>query len=129
MAELDRAIDAHMKKTGDDWDLEAKFPPPDFLTHAEADVYLEKEVLKRAAPTELFNNAAVILEKQSPKLQEDFYIQALTALQKAHKSHSFGLCKTCKYFTTTQEGFFCGLTKEPLTQSDSEKICQEHTAV
>ena len=48
MEELDRAIGTHMQQTGDDWDLEAKFPPPDFLTHAEADVFLEKEVRKRA---------------------------------------------------------------------------------
>ena len=88
-----------------------------------------QEVLKRAVPTELFSAASAILEKQYPQLQEDVYIDALTALQKAHKSHSFGLCKTCKYFTATPHGFRCGLTKEPLTQEDSEKICQEHTAV
>jgi len=48
MEELDSVIAAHMKQTGDDWDLEAKFPPPNFLTHEEADVLLEKELLKRA---------------------------------------------------------------------------------
>ncbi|PKM11776.1 MAG: MarR family transcriptional regulator [Gammaproteobacteria bacterium HGW-Gammaproteobacteria-3] len=87
-----------------------------------------REVLERAAPTELFRNAALILEQHYPQLQEAVYMQALTALQKAHKSHSFGLCKTCKYFTTTDQGFLCGLTQETLTQKDSEKICQEHTA-
>ncbi|MGR9044099.1 MAG: MarR family winged helix-turn-helix transcriptional regulator [Gammaproteobacteria bacterium] len=88
-----------------------------------------EEVLKRASPTELFGKASSILEKQYPQLPEDVYLQALVALQKAHNSNSFGLCKTCRYFTATQDGFFCGLTKEPLTQKDSEKICQEHTPV
>ena len=30
---------------------EADFPPLDFLTHAEADVYLENEVLKKVIVT------------------------------------------------------------------------------
>jgi arylsulfatase A-like enzyme len=48
MEEFDKVIEKHMKETGDDWDLEADFPPPDFLTHEDADVYLEKEVLQKA---------------------------------------------------------------------------------
>ncbi|MGR9116372.1 MAG: MarR family winged helix-turn-helix transcriptional regulator [Gammaproteobacteria bacterium] len=88
-----------------------------------------RDVLERASTTQLFSNAALILEKQNPQVQEDAFILALTALQKAHQSHSFGLCKSCKYFTSTPQGYFCGLTKETLTQADSEKICQEHTAV
>ncbi|MGR9054182.1 MAG: MarR family winged helix-turn-helix transcriptional regulator [Gammaproteobacteria bacterium] len=87
-----------------------------------------KDILQRAVPNELFEHAAAILEQDYPNLREEVYIDALTALQRAHKSHSFGLCKTCKYFTETSNGFFCGLTKEPLSQQDSEKICQEHTA-
>lgn len=88
-----------------------------------------QEVLNKAAPTELFSKAASILEKEYPALQENIYIQPLTALQKAHESCSFGLCSSCKYFIHTQEGFFCGLTQEPLSQTDSEKICQEHTVI
>lgn len=89
-----------------------------------------KAILVKAAPTELFSNAAGILgDFSTTGSQEDFYLQALTALQKAHKSHSFGLCKTCTYFTATEQGFKCGLTLEPLTEQDSEKICQEHKAI
>lgn len=85
------------------------------------------DILKHAMPIELFDTAARLLEISHPGIDDSHFVEALTALQKAHKSYSFGLCKTCKYFTPTTEGFFCGLTKEPLTQSDSEKICQEHT--
>lgn len=85
------------------------------------------DVLRQAYPTDLFQKAAEFLEKNCPEVGEAPFLEALTALQKAHKSHSFGLCGTCKYFTTQPEGFFCGLTGEPLTKSDSEKICQEHT--
>jgi len=48
MDEFDARITAHMSDTGDDWDMAADFPPPDFLTHAEAKVYLESELLPNA---------------------------------------------------------------------------------
>lgn len=86
-----------------------------------------RNVLRQAYPIELFNKAAEFLENNFPELSDAPFLDALTALQKAHKSHTFGLCGTCKYFTTKSEGFFCGLTGEELTKSDSEKICQEHT--
>jgi len=37
-----------MEETGDDWDLQMDFPPPNYLTHKEADRYL-KDVLKPKA--------------------------------------------------------------------------------
>jgi len=48
MDEFDLRIVAHMKEYGDDWDMAADFPPPDFLTHAEAKVILENELLPNA---------------------------------------------------------------------------------
>ncbi|MGZ5030503.1 MAG: MarR family winged helix-turn-helix transcriptional regulator [Methylobacter sp.] len=82
-------------------------------------------VLNKARPTDLYSQASAIFNKDES--QENVFVNALTALQKANKSQSFGLCKTCKYFTKTADGFVCGLTKEQLSQADSEKICQEHT--
>ena len=34
-AELDRLLRDHMARTDDDWAIEAKFPPPNFMTHQE----------------------------------------------------------------------------------------------
>ena len=48
MDDFDARIAAHMAGTGDDWDMAAEFPPPDFLTHAEAKTYLESELLPNA---------------------------------------------------------------------------------
>jgi MarR family transcriptional repressor of emrRAB len=84
-------------------------------------------ILKQARTSELFIKAALIFKKHNLVNPEELFVKALTSLQKANKSHSFGLCKTCQYFTKTADGFTCGLTKEPLSQSDSEKICQEHS--
>jgi len=42
IAELDRLLCGHMERTGDDWGIEAKFPPPDFVTHEEGARRLEQ---------------------------------------------------------------------------------------
>ena len=60
---------------------------------------------------------------------EEIFIEALTALQKANNSQSFGICKTCKNFTKKSTSFYCNLTQEKLSQSDSEQICLEHLPI
>jgi len=85
------------------------------------------DVLNAIRPSALFTKAENLLEEEGVFPDEQIFSQALTALQKANDSQSFGFCKTCKYFTRKSSGFLCGLTKEKLTKSDSEKICQEHT--
>lgn len=86
------------------------------------------KLLAKVKPLDLFEKASKLLEKNADaKACEAFFIQALAALQTVNKSKSFGLCKTCKHFNATAKCGVCGLTKNNLTQADSEKICQEHT--
>lgn len=84
-------------------------------------------ILEKARPANLFENANTIFSQNTFINHEDSFLNALLALQKANQSQSFGLCKTCQYFTQTTDGFTCGLTKQPLSELDSQKICQEHT--
>ncbi len=86
-----------------------------------------RKALELARPSDLFDEAENILKQQQLKLDENAFVQALTALQKANQSQTFGLCKTCKHFRTLEDGFRCGLTQENLSAQDGEKICQEHT--
>lgn len=87
-----------------------------------------RDILQEARPSELFEKAVTIFNSDIPSMSGDkIFAHALTALQKANNSHSFGMCKTCKHFSTKNGGFFCQLTQEKLTSEDSEKICQEHT--
>lgn len=46
--EFDARIDAHMAATNDDWDMSANFPPPDWVTHAEAKEHLHNVLLPQA---------------------------------------------------------------------------------
>jgi MarR family transcriptional regulator, negative regulator of the multidrug operon emrRAB len=86
-------------------------------------------ILEQARTSELFNQAASLFKGNDFINYEEIFMKALSALQKANKSQSFGLCKTCQYFTPRSDGFTCGLTKEQLSESDSEKICQEHSVL
>ena len=53
--------------------------------------------------------------------------QMLTSLQKARGGRTFGVCRSCHQFLQeTQDRFRCGLTGEPLSTADTEKICREH---
>lgn len=85
-------------------------------------------ILEKAKLTELFERATGLLPDEALPQYDDTLVAMLTALQKSNQSHTFGLCKTCKHFTVNPDGFTCGLTQEPLTESDSEQICQEHSA-
>jgi len=85
-------------------------------------------ILKQARPSDLFNGATSILRSSDhPPSDANVFQQALTALQKANQSQSFGVCKTCRNFSEKDGEYFCQLTQEKLTDTDSEKICQEHS--
>lgn len=86
-------------------------------------------MLKQARPTDLFARASLLFKENAAVNPEIVFVNALVALQKANRSQSFGLCKSCQHFTKLVDGFQCGLTKELLSHSDSEKICQEHTVL
>jgi DNA-binding MarR family transcriptional regulator len=88
-----------------------------------------KAMLGQARPSELFNQASDFLKQDELGHYDETMVNMLSALQKSNKSHSFGLCKTCQYFTLLPDGHLCGLTKEQLTEEDSGKICQEHRAL
>lgn len=86
-----------------------------------------ESLLKKARQSELFQQAAAIFQEHGFENHHEVFLKALTALQKANRAQSFGLCKSCQHFTKLSDGFQCGLTKQALSDSDSEKICQEHS--
>jgi hypothetical protein len=86
-----------------------------------------QDILRQARPSDLFHNATAILQTtDNPPTDVNVFQQALTALQKANQSKSFGVCNSCRNFSEKQGEYFCELTQEKLSLSDTEKICQEH---
>lgn len=83
------------------------------------------DILYQLKQESMLKEASLIFKKDVFYSPEPF-VQALTSLQRANNSKSFGICKTCKYFCKTANGGICGLTKENLSENDSEQICQEH---
>jgi len=91
---------------------------------------LGESILQQARPADLFNTASTILQHiDTPADSVGIFQQALTALQKANQSQSFGVCKTCRNFSEKDGGFFCQLTQEQLSTHESGQICQEHIPV
>ncbi|MGH0032804.1 MAG: MarR family winged helix-turn-helix transcriptional regulator [Myxococcota bacterium] len=53
--------------------------------------------------------------------------QWLRTLQRANGRRSFGVCASCRFFERLgRSRYRCGLTQEPLSARDSERICREH---
>ncbi|WP_051482969.1 sulfatase family protein [Thioalkalivibrio sp. HK1] len=50
MNDFDAQLEAHIEASGDDWEMAADFPPPDWITHADAKERLEKVILPNAIP-------------------------------------------------------------------------------
>ena len=86
-----------------------------------------EKILEQAKPSDLLDAAEQILKSENFNFDTDIFMHALTALQKANESQTFGLCRTCKHFRILEHGFKCNLTQEALSESDSQKICQEHS--
>ena len=61
----------------------------------------------KAKPSKLYEKAANILDKNSARISgKEIFIKALTALQKANNSRSFGICSSCKNFTRQSTASF-----------------------
>lgn len=89
-----------------------------------------RTVLQQARSSNLFDSASGILQRSGSQTTDaNVFQQALVALQKANQSQSFGVCKSCRNFSSRDDGFFCLLTQETLSDSDSEQICQEHIPI
>ena len=53
--------------------------------------------------------------------------ELLRAVQAHRGGRTFGVCKTCRFFTREGHGRYrCGLTEEPLRAAESELLCREH---
>ncbi len=77
--------------------------------------------------------AASVLSSTNQAVLAGLLADVLIEAQRQNKFRAFGICGTCSHFrrdgAKTAEGgpHLCGLTREPLSDSDSQLICREHT--
>jgi MarR family transcriptional repressor of emrRAB len=85
-----------------------------------------RELLSQVQPLDIFTQAeANLLQKEFKSLRHALG-STLEVLQKANNSKSFGFCKSCVYYRESDQHMQCGLTEEPLSQDEVQKICREH---
>lgn len=87
-----------------------------------------RRLLERVAMPAVWRRAAARLDQADAEMATRLE-GVLRELQRAHGSRTFGVCHTCRHCVQeTSTAFRCGLTGEPLSRVDVEKICREHSA-
>jgi MarR family transcriptional regulator, organic hydroperoxide resistance regulator len=85
-----------------------------------------RELLAGAVPAPILRQAAAGPGGPDVKVLVAGLRVLLRGIQAAHGHRSFAVCATCRYNDRTPDGFRCGLTGEPLGESDLSLICREH---
>lgn len=98
--------------------------------HDRRSVHLEltapaRELLAAIAPPQFLVAALEQLGERAQAL-EALFGDLLRQIQRNQDVPGFGLCHTCRFHQQRDGAPFCGLTQEPLRQSDIELICREH---
>ena len=89
--------------------------------------HVGRRLIDRAWPSARVRDAVGTFSESRREQLEAALRDFLTSLQRAHDSRTFGVCHSCKLFERLGDGSFrCGLTAEPLSADQSEKICREH---
>lgn len=84
-----------------------------------------KRLLKRLHPSQLLSHACQDASDQ--EVLADHLKSLLLKIQKENNLKTFGVCHTCRYNQSEENGkFICGLTHETLTKTDIHLICREH---
>ncbi|OQW75986.1 MAG: MarR family transcriptional regulator [Proteobacteria bacterium ST_bin11] len=88
-----------------------------------------KQLVDELKPLDVFKVAESKVSRQEFDTIGQALQTTLGVLQKVNESKSFGLCRSCHYFTVEQHHYQCGLTEQPLDREDTDKICREHLPI
>jgi DNA-binding MarR family transcriptional regulator len=87
-----------------------------------------------ADPLALVEAAAATLTVDEQQRATNLLTRLLLAIQRGRRFRLFGMCATCRHFRPDDAAgemggpHRCGLTLEPLSESDSGQVCREHEA-
>ncbi len=77
-------------------------------------------------PAQVFRRAGEFLTPFEINQLNSGLTALLRSVQKGNGMKSFGACHTCRYNSQRPEGYFCLMTREPLSPDDVRRICREH---
>lgn len=83
-------------------------------------------VLHDMLPPPALTRAVQDVPAEDLETLEGGLVKFLRQMQRANNCHSFGECRSCHFFQREEAGYRCGLTQEPLRETDTMKICREH---
>lgn len=86
------------------------------------------DLLEQAATAQGVEQAAARLDDATRVALDAGLTELLRALQIAHGRRRFGVCADCRFNERLAVGHRCGLTGEPLSADDVERICREYEA-
>jgi DNA-binding MarR family transcriptional regulator len=99
------------------------------ITHLKVSSVGE-QILKKLISPPLFTHACEHLSTRSKTQIIAGLKELLQAVQRSNGMRSFGVCHTCRYNRKNEDdGYFCELTKEALSQNDVQLICREYENV
>ena len=88
---------------------------------------LGRQVVAESIPPQVIRSAVAGWSSQERETVVETLRLLLRRLQQANGLKTFAACKTCRHHLVEQgQTRRCGLTLEPLTDADAEKLCREH---
>jgi len=84
------------------------------------------KLLERVHSDDVFAQAEQAVQNQQFSTIDKALLAALETLQKTHNAPSFGSCDTCVNFDVEDNHYLCCITRLPLFQAETDKICREH---
>ncbi len=86
-----------------------------------------RRFLSDARSPPLWTQALQELDPGDQQSLVDALTGLLRALQRANASRTFGVCQSCRHLRSEADSaHHCGLTGEPLSPADLDRICREH---
>ncbi len=86
-----------------------------------------KKILQDSIPTPFLKQACEALTDKKQTEIVAALDQLLLTLLKSNNMKSFGVCHTCHYNLSKEDGgYFCNLVKQPLAAEEVLFICREH---
>lgn len=86
-----------------------------------------RKLLQKLIPGDLLKDSERLLEKGEFDAISHSLRQLLTAMQHANQHRSFAQCDSCMYNQKLSPSrYFCKLTEESLSKTETQLICREH---